>query len=114
MTAAGRKHRGYATQRIAADALRELFPYATARGAGESGSDLMHTPGFAFEVKATARGDLLAALRQAQANAQPGESPVVIHRPNGYGPARVHDWVVAMSLGDFIDLIADPIIGRST
>jgi hypothetical protein len=105
-SSSGRRHRGYATQRIAADALRDLFPYATARGAGESGSDLMHTPGLAVEVKATSRGDLLAAIRQAQANAQPGELPVVIHRPNGYGPARVHEWVVAMSLGDFIDHLA--------
>jgi hypothetical protein len=106
MTSNHRKARGMSTQRIAADALRGLYPYATARGAGEAGADLMHTPGLAVEVKATSRGDLLAAIRQAQSNAQPGELPVVIHRPNGYGPARVHEWVVAMSLGDFIDHLA--------
>jgi hypothetical protein len=106
MTSAARKHRGYATQRIAADHLRRLFPYATARGAGEQGSDLMHTPGWAFEVKATSRGDLLAAIRQARANARPGEVPAVIHRPNGYGPARVGEWVVAMSFDDLLNLIA--------
>lgn len=105
MTTQSRKHRGYATQRLVADRLRHLFPHATARGAGEPGTDLLHTPGYAIEVKATSRGDLLAALRQAANNARDGELPVVVWRPNGYGPARVGDWVAVLTLDDLADLI---------
>ena len=100
-----RKHRGMATQRIAADHLRPYFPYVTPRGAGEAGTDLLHTPGIAVEIKATSRDPLLGALRQAANNADDGELPVVIWRPNGLGAAGVGDWVVAMTFDNFIDVI---------
>ena len=100
-----RKHRGMATQRIAADHLRPLFPYVTPRGAGEAGTDLLHTPGWAFEIKATSRDPLLGALRQARANAADGELPAVIWRPNGLGAAGVGDWVAAMTLDTLTDVI---------
>ena len=48
---------------------------------------------------------LLGALRQAANNADDGELPVVIWRPNGLGAAGVGDWVVAMTFDNFIDVL---------
>ena len=105
MTSQHRKHRGMATQRIAAAHLEPLFPHVTPRGAGERGTDLLHTPGWAFEVKATSRDPLLPALRQADANAAYGEVPVVLWRPNGLGAERAGDWVAAMTFDTLTDVI---------
>ena len=115
MTAPGhRKARGMQTQRIAAERLRPWFPYATPRGAGEAGTDLLHTPGFAIEIKATSRDPLQAALRQAAANAAPGELPVVLWRPNGLGPERAGEWVAALTLDTLTRVIGLLQDGRDT
>jgi hypothetical protein len=107
MTAQSRKHRGYATQRLLASWFRRRgHPFATAIGAGESGIDIRYMLGLAPEVKATSKGDLLAALRQATANRGKG-LPFVIWRPNGYGPERIGQWVVALTLEDASKLLAD-------
>lgn len=57
------------------------------------------------EVKATAAGDLTGALRQAEANAETSDLPFVVWRPNGYGPERIDQWVVAVRLSDFTHLL---------
>lgn len=92
MVSQSRKHRGYATQRIVADAWREDgWPYAQPVGAGAQGADLTGTPGIGVEIKARTGFEPLAALRQATANAR-GGVPVVILRPNGCGETTIDEW----------------------
>jgi len=94
--------RGRQTQRLlAAWFNRHGWPTATAVEAFLPGADVVGMPGWAIEVKATSRGDLLAALRQAANNAHECQTPAVVWRPNGYGEARQGEWVVAMTLQDF-------------
>ena len=59
----------------------------------------------AIEVKATANVSLPAWLRQAKKNAAPGDLPVAIYRPNGFGPERINDWAAVITLGDLIELL---------
>lgn len=82
------------------------WPHAYSKGASEGGMDVENMPALAPEVKATSDGDLLGALRQAQRNAK-GGLPFVVWRPNGYGPERIGEWVVAMTLSDHTRLLQD-------
>lgn len=95
-----RVSRGRATQRILAEWYRSHgFPWATSTGASEGGMDITNMVGLAPEVKATTEVPLLAALRQAQRNAK-GAVPFVVWRPNGYGPDKIGQWVMAMTVED--------------
>lgn len=98
---ASRKHRGYATQRIVADYLREWFPYAEPVGAGRAGSDITGTPGVEWEVKARRGFPVIEAMRQASERAADGIVPAVVLRPDGWGPARIAAWpfVVPLEVG---------------
>ena len=96
--------RGRKTQTLIAEWFRAHgCPNAEPCEAFLPGVDVRNVPGLAIEVKATAKGDLLAALRQATANADDSgcQTPVVVWRPNGYGEQRIEEWVVAMTLKDF-------------
>ncbi|WP_203903462.1 hypothetical protein [Virgisporangium aliadipatigenens] len=87
-----RKRRGAATQRIAADAWKaDGWPYAEPVGAGIPGRDLTGTPGIGIEVKARRDLDLTGWLRQAVRNAD-ADIPVLLVRPDRYGPATVDQW----------------------
>ena len=98
--------RGRQTQRLIAEWFRAHgWPNAKSTEAFLPGADITGIDGYSIEVKATSKGDLLAALRQAQANTIECQTPVVIWRPNGYGETRQHEWVVAMTLKDFTRLI---------
>lgn len=99
-----RKHRGYATQRLTAEWFAcHGWPYATSTGAGRSGIDIENVPALAIEVKATP-GDNSGALRQAVRNA--GDAlPLVVWRPNGYGPERIGGWPCLLTLADLTMLL---------
>lgn len=98
--------RGRKTQTLIADWFRAHgYPQAKAIEAFLPGADVVGVHGFSIEVKATSRGDLLAALRQAHTNAIECQTPMVVWRPNGYGETRIGEWVVAMTLKDFTTLI---------
>lgn len=100
--------RGRATQRIAAEFMRFVWPTCESVEAFLAGCDLKNTPGWRVEIKATQDGSLTGAMKQA-AN-HPGEgTPVVIWRPDGYGPERVGDWIVAMRLKDFREIVGKPL-----
>lgn len=97
-----RVRRGRATQELVAGWLRyHGYPLATSVAASLPGKDILATPGLAVEVKATDGLDILGALRQASANAYKDELPIVVYRPKGYGPDKIGDWPVVMSLRDF-------------
>ena len=94
----GRKHRGYKTQRLIAEYLKPLFPHCKAVGAGESGADILDTPGYAIEVKARSRLDIPKGLAQAKQHATDEEVPVLIVRLNGQGEKSVGKFAVIMEL----------------
>lgn len=105
-TRASRKARARATEKAVAEALRRVFPDAVAVASALSGSDILSTPGIAVEVKARRDLNLTEWLRQASRNAGV-ETPVVIHRPDGFGPATVLDWPVTMTLEHFMALLEE-------
>lgn len=100
-----RKQRGAETQRAVASYLAEHgWPFATDTGAGRPGEDILGTPGLSIEVKARRDLSLTAWLKQARSNGR-GGLPLVVHRPDGYGTARVADWPVTLRLADLVDLL---------
>lgn len=102
----GRVTRGRQTQVLAANYLKIIFPDAESVAASLPGRDIKNTPGLSVEVKATTKGDLTGALRQAARNGDEFDKPFVIYRPVGYGPERIHDWLVAVRFQDAVDILA--------
>jgi hypothetical protein len=105
-TSQSRKHRGYATQRIAADYVRDVFPYVEPTGAGRQGRDLLSTPGVWFECKARRGFSPLAALKQAKADAG-SDLPVGILRMDGQGEKSVSEWVAVLRFEDLKRLLKE-------
>jgi hypothetical protein len=101
-----RVQRGRKTEDLAAEYYRlHGWEGAESVAASLSGKDITGRPGWSDEVKATKGNVLPAALRQATKNAEPGETPVVIWRPQGYGPERIDEWVVAFRFKDAVELM---------
>jgi hypothetical protein len=102
-----RKHRGYATQRIVAEYLRQHgWPHARSVGAGESGSDIVEVPDIDVEVKARRGFDPLAAMKQ-QAARNDGRLPFAVLRMDGTGESTIEDWPVIIRFGTFTQLLRD-------
>lgn len=102
-TVATRKRRGSETQNVVAEWFAEHgWPYAESAGAGRPGVDILGLVGISVEVKARRGFSPLAWIRQARQ--QPG-IPLVVHRPDGMGPASVADWPVTMRLTDVTALL---------
>ena len=114
-TSQHRKHRGYASQRILADYLREHgWPYAESAGAGRSGSDVTGTPAIDWEVKARADFNPSAALRQLGKRAKEGVLSVAVLRPNGMGEASVEDWAAVVPLSVLVRLLREAGYGSDS
>lgn len=103
-----RKHRGYASQRIVAEYLRDNgFPYAEPVGAGRDGTDVTGVPGLDIEVKARRGFNPSAAMRQQEERAEPTLLPFAVLRLDGQGPAVIENWPVILRLGAFIPVLRD-------
>lgn len=101
-----RKHRGYETQRIVAEYLRNNgWPFAEPVGAGRPGSDVTGVPGIDIECKARRQLDLTGTIRQQSERAGDGVVPLAIIRPDGFGPKRIHEWPVVMPLHVAVQLL---------
>lgn len=98
ITTQSRKHRGYRTQKVLAEWLRRIFPYAEPTGAGRQGRDVLSTPGVWFEVKARSGFNPLSALKQMEAENDTSDLDVAVLRMNGQGEANIGSWVVCMRL----------------
>lgn len=109
-----RVRRGRKTQDLIAARWREsgLFPDAEPVPASLSGKDVRYTFGYSVEVKARSGFDPVAAMRQAEANAEEHEIPVAIFRPNGMGPTSIGKWKVVLNLEDFEYLVAQDQAAR--
>lgn len=101
-----RKERGRRTEHLIAAHLRPLFPHCRAVNSGAPGADLEETPGIAFEIKARARLDLPAWLRQTSRNAGQ-QLPILIIRPNGMGEASVGQWAAVVTLDHLTQLLRE-------
>ena len=79
-----RKHRGYRTQKVVAEYLKQWWAYADTAGAGRQGEDILNIPTVSIEVKARSDFQPLAWIKQAEANSN-HKLPLVIMRCNGQG-----------------------------
>ena len=98
-----RKTRGYRTQKVIADYLKQFWAYADTAGTGRQGEDILNIPTVSIEVKARADFQPLAWIKQAQANAN-GKLPMVIMRCNGQGE-DVGQYLAFMRVQDLVPLI---------
>lgn len=122
MASQSRKNRGYRSQKVFAEYIRDIFPYAEPTGAGRQGRDILSTPGVWFELKARTGFNPQAALRQAHKEAeeefkahnegirrdafcQVGDLPVAVLRCNGQGEQNIGEWVVCMRVDTLKDLL---------
>jgi hypothetical protein len=98
-----RKHRGYRTQKVIAEYLKQWWAYADTAGAGRQGEDILNIPTLSIEVKARADFQPLAWIKQAQSNAA-NKLPMVIMRCNGQGE-NVNEYLAFMKVGDLMPLL---------
>src|SRR5215472_8043714 len=91
-----RKQRGHDTERIVAEWFAANgWPYAEPVGSGRPGTDVTGMPGLLIEVKARRDLNLTGWLAQHRLAPVP---TVLIHRPDGYGAARIAEWPATMRL----------------
>lgn len=101
-----RKHRGYATQRIVADYLREQgWEHALPVGAGRDGSDVTGIDGLDIEIKARTNLDLPALMRQLSERKRDAGLGVGVLRLNGQGEKSVEQFVAVLTLADLTYLL---------
>lgn len=94
-----RKHRGYRTQKVVAEYLKQWYPYAESTGAGRQGADITGVP-FDIEVKAVTKFSPLAWIKQIKQR-KSDKLGFVVLRCNGQGE-RAEDYVMLMPLKDFM------------
>jgi hypothetical protein len=102
--ATARVSRGRKSQQIAAEFLHPVFPEAEGIAASLPGRDILKTPGWAIEVKATKEFNPTAFMKQALANCG-DDWAFSIYRPKGYGEAKVSEWIALTTLGEMRGLI---------
>jgi hypothetical protein len=99
-----RKHRGYASQEIVAQYLRDNgWEFATSTGAGRQGSDVINVP-FDIEIKARRGLVISETMRQLKERAKQGLG-IGILRLDGQGEKQVDDWVGIIRLADLVYLL---------
>jgi hypothetical protein len=102
MSTQSRKHRGYRTQKVVADYLKQYYPYAESTGAGRQGSDILGTP-YDIEVKAVTKFSPLGWIKQIKER-KSDKLGFVVLRCNGQGE-KAGDYVVLLPLQDFMKVL---------
>ena len=101
-----RKHRGYATQRIVAEYLKEQgWQHALPVGAGRDGSDVTGIPNVDIEIKARTNLDLSGLMRQLSERKKSTGLGVGVLRLNGQGEKSVEQFVAVLTLADLVYLL---------
>ena len=101
-----RKHRGYATQRIVAEYLKEQgWQHALPVGAGREGSDVTGIPNVDIEIKARTKLDLSGLMRQLSERKHTNGLGVGVLRLNGQGEKSVEQFVAVLTLADLAYLL---------
>jgi hypothetical protein len=97
-----RKHRGFRTERVVADYLRQWWDAASV-GRG-SGRDILNVP-FDCEVKARTGLDVVGTLRQIESRTkESGLLGFATFRLNGQGE-HAEDYVAMLRLSDLVELL---------
>lgn len=100
--------RGRKSQQMVADWFKKHGWFgAESRPASLAGTDVYGMPGWAPEVKATRVFRMHEALEQASTNAKINEVPFVVYRPPGFGPERIGNWPVVLTLSQFTELMQE-------
>lgn len=107
MTTQSRKHRGYRSQKVFADYIKGMFPYAEPTGAGRQGKDILSTPGISFELKARAGLNPNADLKQAESAATENELAVLVCRMNGQGEKSIGEWIAMVRVDTLLELLRE-------
>lgn len=102
MSTQSRKHRGYRTQKVVADYLKQFYPYAESTGAGRQGSDILGTP-YDIEVKAVTKFSPLRWIKQIKER-KSDKLGFVVLRCNGQGE-KAGEYVVLLPLQDFMKVL---------
>jgi Holliday junction resolvase len=98
-----RRQRGRDTERALAEWLRRNgYPNAAPCEPFAPGPDILHTPGLAIEVKARARLDLPAWMRQATRQADRATTPLLVVRLNGQGTSDPGKWAAITTLSELL------------
>jgi len=97
-----RKHRGYKTQRVVAEYMRQWWPFADSVGAGEQGSDVKNVP-FDVEVKARAGFNPKAAMDQLKSR-ESGRLGFAVLRLNNQGE-NPEDYCSIIRFDDLMGLL---------
>jgi hypothetical protein len=101
-----RRQRGNDTVNLTATYLKHNgWPFAEPVGTGRPGTDILGTPGLVWEIKARAQLTIAADMRQALTHAHNGQLPILLLRPNGMGPAAIHQWPTILPLNATIRLL---------
>ena len=100
-----RKQRGRQSEALVAEFLRPVFPNAQRVPASLPGQDVLGTPGWAIEVKARRGLDLPGWLKQAHTRSIGLDVPVLVVRPDGFGPERIEQWAAVVTLETLRDLM---------
>lgn len=106
MPSQSRKNRGYRTQKVFAEYIRDIFPYAEPTGAGRQGTDVLSTPGIHWELKARTGFNPVAALKQIEADSGDAHGVAVL-RCNGQGEQNIGEWVVCMRVDTLKELLKE-------
>lgn len=101
-----RKHRGYATQRLVQDFLKDNgFPYATSAGAGSQGSDIINIKDVDFEVKARRGFPIAEAMKQLKERSKDDHLGVAVLRLDGTGSKTIEQWPAILTFGALVELL---------
>jgi hypothetical protein len=103
-TRQSRAGRGRETELLARERWKRVFPHCQVVASSAPGRDLLNTAPFAPEIKARSEFNPVAWARQAARNAG-DDIPVVVMRPNGFGPEQVDKWLVFLYQADFLELV---------
>lgn len=112
MTSQSRKHRGYRSQKVFAEYVRDIFPYAEPTGAGRQGRDILSTPGIYLELKARSGFNPLDALKQMERENEGIDKNVAVLRMNGQGEANIGQWVTVMRVDTLKELLKEAGYGQ--
>jgi hypothetical protein len=97
-----RKYRGYRTQKVVADYLKQWYPHAESTGAGRQGADITGVP-YDIEVKARTGFQPLEAIKQLKLR-RSDKLGFVVMRMNGQGE-NAEDYVALMPLGELMRVL---------
>ena len=98
--------KGVNAQRWVAEYLQAWWPLAEAVGSGRHGTDILNTPGVAWEVKTAAEFRPLTFVKQAHAFSG-ADLPIVVYIPVGCAERRIASALSIMPLSRQMGLLAE-------